>query len=103
VTISYAAPNAGQAEFIVADNGPGIAPEMREAVFERFRQVGDALTDKPEGTGLGLAICRMILASLGGSILVDAGPEGGAAFKVRLPTAPALDQGLTRLPAAAAQ
>jgi len=103
VTISYAAPDAGQAEFIVADNGPGIAPDMREAVFERFRQAGDMLTDKPEGTGLGLAICRMILASLGGSITVDAGPEGGAAFKVRLPTAPALDRGLPRLPAVAAQ
>jgi Na+/proline symporter/nitrogen-specific signal transduction histidine kinase len=103
VTISYTAPNAGQAELIVADNGPGIAPEMREAVFDRFRQVGDALTDKPEGSGLGLAICRMILASLGGSITVDAGPEGGAAFKVRLPIALAVDRGLPPLPAAAAQ
>ena len=103
VAISFASPNPKRVEFVVADNGPGIAPQLREAVFERFRQAGDMLTDKPEGTGLGLAICRMIVANLGGSISVDAGPDGGAAFKVRLPAAPGIDRELPRLPAAAAQ
>jgi signal transduction histidine kinase len=102
VTISYASPGAEWAEFAVADNGPGVAPELREAVFERFRQVGDTLTDKPEGTGLGLTICRMIVTSLGGSIWVDAGPEGGAAFKVRLPTSSMVDGGSARVSEAAA-
>jgi signal transduction histidine kinase/Na+(H+)/acetate symporter ActP len=103
VTISYAAPDAEWIEFAIADNGPGISPELREAVFDRFRQVGDTLTDKPEGTGLGLTICRMIVTSLGGTIWVDAGPEGGAVFKVRLPVAPVAEPGLAPLSRVAAQ
>lgn len=73
----------------VADNGPGIEPRDREAVFDRFRQGGDTLTAKPEGTGLGLAICRMIVEHFGGRIWVEDSPEGGALFLVRLPREPA--------------
>ncbi|HET6468014.1 MAG TPA: ATP-binding protein, partial [Geminicoccaceae bacterium] len=69
----------------VSDNGPGIAPEDQAAVFERFRQVGDQLTGKPEGTGLGLPICRAILDHLGGAIDVASRPGEGATFTVRLP------------------
>ena len=94
VAISYASRDGQSVELTVADNGPGIAPELREAVFERFRQAGDMLTEKPEGTGLGLAICRMIVESLGGSIRVEAGAEGGAAFKVRLQAARADEEHL---------
>ena len=39
----------------VKDNGIGISPKDQELIFEKFRQVGDTLTDKPQGTGLGLA------------------------------------------------
>jgi signal transduction histidine kinase len=91
VTIHLSAPGADWAELTVADNGPGIPPELRETIFERFRQVGDTMTEKPEGTGLGLTICRVIVTSLGGSIWVEASPEGGAAFKVRLPVTPTVD------------
>ena len=73
----------------VADNGPGIAPSDREAIFERFRQVGDTLTAKPEGSGLGLAISRMIIEHFGGRAWVDDAPGGGAIFRVRLPREPA--------------
>jgi signal transduction histidine kinase len=69
----------------VADNGPGIAPSDREAIFERFRQVGDTLTAKPEGSGLGLAISRMIIEHFGGRAWVDDAPAGGAIFRVWLP------------------
>jgi signal transduction histidine kinase len=41
----------------VQDNGVGISREHQAAIFEKFRQVGDTLTQKPAGTGLGLAIC----------------------------------------------
>jgi Na+/proline symporter/signal transduction histidine kinase len=71
----------------VADNGPGIPPDYREAVFEKFRQVGDTLTSKPEGTGLGLAICKAIIIHLGGDIWVEETPGGGANFVFRLPIA----------------
>jgi len=74
----------------VADNGPGIAPEHHAAVFERFRQVGDTLTAKPQGTGLGLAICRMIVDHHGGRIWVESEAGRGATFRVRLPRKVAL-------------
>jgi Na+/proline symporter/nitrogen-specific signal transduction histidine kinase len=89
VTLSVSPNRAGWVEIAVADNGPGVAPEDREIIFERFRQLGDAVTGKPTGTGLGLAICRMIVMRLGGSIAVDDAPEGGALFKILLPTKPA--------------
>jgi Na+/proline symporter/nitrogen-specific signal transduction histidine kinase len=73
----------------VADNGPGIAPTDREAIFERFRQVGDTLTAKPEGSGLGLAISRMIVEHFGGRAWVEDAPDGGAIFRVWLPREPA--------------
>jgi len=69
----------------VADNGSGIAPEHHAAVFERFRQVGETLTAKPQGTGLGLAICRMIVDHHGGRIWVESEAGRGATFRVRLP------------------
>ena len=74
-------------ELYVADNGPGIQAADRELVFERFRQVGDPLTDKPGGVGLGLAISRQIVAQHGGQIWVEDAPGGGALFRVRLPRA----------------
>ena len=73
----------------VADNGPGIAPSDREAIFERFRQVGDTLTAKPEGSGLGLAISRMIVEHFGGRASVGDAPGGGALFQIWLPQEPA--------------
>jgi PAS domain S-box-containing protein len=69
----------------VQDNGPGVPPEMREAVFERFRQVDGAANRRHGGTGLGLAIVREFSALHGGRVGVTAAPGGGALFAVRLP------------------
>jgi Na+/proline symporter/nitrogen-specific signal transduction histidine kinase len=71
-------------ELAVADNGPGIHVADRDAVFERFRQVGDTMTAKPGGAGLGLAICRRIIEQHGGRIWVEGEAGRGAVFKVRL-------------------
>ena len=49
----------------------GIAPADQPKVFERFKQVGDTLTDKPKGTGLGLPICKEIVEHHGGRIWVE--------------------------------
>ena len=74
----------------VEDNGPGIPPEQREAVFEKFRQLGgDMMTGKPRGSGLGLAICRQIIEHFGGRIWVEPAEPQGAIFRFTLPTAPA--------------
>lgn len=73
----------GTAELTVSDNGPGIAPEERERVFERFyRVVGNDST----GSGLGLSIVRSIAELHGGSVQALTGPAGtGTSITVRLP------------------
>jgi len=63
----------------VRDDGPGIAPEARERVFDPY------FTTKQEGTGLGLAIVKKVALEHGGAISCHEAPEGGAAFRVRLP------------------
>jgi signal transduction histidine kinase len=69
----------------VSDNGPGIRPKDQELIFEKFRQVGDALTEKPQGTGLGLPICHHIITYFGGKLWVKSEPGHGATFSFTLP------------------
>ncbi len=71
----------------VRDNGLGIAIEDQTVIFEKFRQGGDTLTDKPQGTGLGLSICRQILSHFEGKLWVESVPGHGAAFFFSLPLA----------------
>ncbi|SEP74407.1 His Kinase A (phospho-acceptor) domain-containing protein [Ectothiorhodospira magna] len=75
----------GGVQVAVEDNGPGIPAEALPTLFEKFCQVGDALTDKPEGTGLGLAICKNIVQRLGGRIWVETEPGQGSRFMFTLP------------------
>ena len=72
--------------FAVADDGPGILPEDRERIFERFTRVDEARARDAGGAGLGLAIARDIVERHSGSIAVDATYAAGARFVVRLPT-----------------
>ena len=69
----------------VDDNGPGVPPEMRERIFDRFvRATGDrAVTGG--GSGLGLAIVRAVAESHGGTVTLTDSPAGGARFEVSLP------------------
>jgi hypothetical protein len=69
----------------VADNGPGVPDDERKTIFEKFRQGGSVLTDKPHGTGLGLPISRQIIEYFGGSLWVESDPSGGATFIFTLP------------------
>jgi PAS domain S-box-containing protein len=70
----------------IIDTGIGIAPEDQPKVFEKFRQVGDTLTDKPKGTGLGLPICKQIVEHHNGKIWVESEPGKGSRFSFLLPT-----------------
>lgn len=81
----------------VSDTGAGISPGDQLMVFEKFRQVGDTLTDKPTGTGLGLSICKEIVEHLGGTISVESVLGEGSTFRFTLPVAGSttLDDGLT--------
>ncbi|HET9651956.1 MAG TPA: sensor histidine kinase [Usitatibacter sp.] len=72
----------------VEDNGIGISREDQRVIFEKFRQVGDTLTQKPAGTGLGLAICRQIIAHFGGHLFVESEPGRGSVFSFSLPAVP---------------
>jgi Na+/proline symporter/signal transduction histidine kinase len=72
----------------VADNGPGISVVDQRIIFDKFRQAGDTLTDKPRGTGLGLHISRHIIEYFGGKIWVSSRPGAGSVFSFTLPVAP---------------
>jgi signal transduction histidine kinase/CheY-like chemotaxis protein len=76
---------AGEIVVSVTDSGIGIAPADQAKVFERFKQVGDTLTDKPKGTGLGLPICKEIVEYHGGQIWVQSTPGKGSTFSFTLP------------------
>ncbi|MBP0019577.1 MAG: response regulator [Cyanobacteria bacterium SBLK] len=69
----------------ITDTGMGIAPEDVEKVFDKFKQVGETLTDKPKGTGLGLPICKQIIEHHGGRIWVDSKLGEGSTFSFVLP------------------
>jgi two-component system, OmpR family, sensor kinase len=81
-------PAGREAVVEVADDGPGVPPEMREQIFDRFvRGAGPADTAGRGGSGLGLAIVRAVAASHGGSVEAAESESGGALFRIRLPLA----------------
>ena len=73
---------------MVSDQGPGVAEEDREVIFDRFVRGAPAVRSSHVGLGLGLYICKTIVDRHGGRIWVESGEEGkGARFCVRLPGA----------------
>ncbi|MEG4323113.1 MULTISPECIES: GAF domain-containing protein [unclassified Microcoleus] len=69
----------------IIDTGIGIAPEDQSKVFERFKQVGDILTEKPKGTGLGLPISKQIVEHHGGRIWLESELGRGSTFCFSIP------------------
>ncbi|HUM89909.1 MAG TPA: sensor histidine kinase [Candidatus Competibacter sp.] len=84
-------PLAHRWRITVIDNGPGIAADQHQLIFEKFHQVTDAHAGKPKGTGLGLPISQKIVEHHGGSIWVESEPGQGATFIVDLPGKPHAD------------
>jgi heavy metal sensor kinase len=74
-----------QAVCTIADEGPGIPPQYRERVFDRFFRMDEARSRDDGGTGLGLAIAKWAVDVNGGSISVSDAPTHGAVFRISLP------------------
>jgi signal transduction histidine kinase len=99
VTIEFGR-DTDEAYLAVLDEGPGLAEDEEEALFERFSR-GSASKGGPGGTGLGLAIVQTLAQRWGGSASLTTRPEGGARGEIRLPAGalptlnPELDEALT--------
>ena len=72
-------------EVAVLDQGPGVPPEARARLFEKFFRAADAVAERTKGTGLGLAAAQAIVAAHGGAIRCEEAPGGGSAFVFTLP------------------
>jgi two-component system sensor kinase FixL len=81
ISIRTAAAGPGEVEITVADDGPGLAAEVAEHLFQPF------VTTKPDGMGIGLSICRTIVEAHGGQLMATANHPRGTVFHITLPTA----------------
>ncbi len=81
LTITALRREPGLIELIVSDNGPGLAPEIAENLFQPFHST------KATGMGVGLSISRTIIEAHEGRIWADASPLGGTSFHFTLPVA----------------
>ncbi len=77
--------NGAGVELAVSDDGPGMAADQLEHIFERFTRGDAGLTQHVGGTGLGLAISKSLVELHGGRIAVESAPGQGSTFRVWLP------------------
>ncbi len=82
----------------VADTGPGVPEDRRQAIFEEFEQADDSSARRHEGTGLGLAIVRRLVGLMEGAVWVEGRGGGGSVFRVRLPLTVAAESAQPALP-----
>ncbi|MBC7810237.1 MAG: GAF domain-containing protein [Burkholderiales bacterium] len=68
----------------VVDKGPGVPPEYKASLFDRYVQV-QGRQGKRRGTGLGLTFCRLVTEAHGGRIWIEDNPQGGSIFAFTLP------------------
>jgi signal transduction histidine kinase len=73
---------------VVDDDGPGIPPEQRDLVFDRFYRVDPSRTRDSGGLGLGLSLVKALVEGAGGSVKAQASPWGGCRIRVSFPRVP---------------
>jgi signal transduction histidine kinase len=78
----------GTVTFAVEDDGPGVPPDQRQRVFERFVRLDDARARDGGGSGLGLAIVAEVIAAHGGTVTLTDATLGGTRVAVTLPAHP---------------
>lgn len=88
IRVSLAGTDGGPAQIEIVDAGPGVPPERRDQVFERFARWRPPGYEAAPGSGLGLFICRGIVREHGGEATLDVAPEGGTILRIRLPRRP---------------
>jgi signal transduction histidine kinase len=87
-TVAATLSEAGaRAHLVIDDDGPGIPPDRRDEVFERFTRLDDARTPIDGRSGLGLSIVRAVVSHHGGTVEIDDSPLGGTRVTVTLPLA----------------
>jgi signal transduction histidine kinase len=86
ITVS-AVPRENSLELLVADSGPGIAPDVLPRIFERFYRGGGPATATEPGLGLGLPIAKALIEAQNGSLSVESVVENGSVFTVTVPLA----------------
>jgi K+-sensing histidine kinase KdpD len=85
IRIEVVSDEGGLVSIRISDSGPGVAPDMRARIFERFvRGDADAMGALSVGTGLGLSIVRGLVEAHGGSIVLEETDGTGAAFRFTL-------------------
>lgn len=87
VSLSVKRTDGGTVTVRVSDEGPGVPPEYRERIFERFFRIDTSRSRETGGTGLGLAIVKHVAQSCGGTVSVEDAAGGGASFVVTLAAA----------------
>lgn len=85
ISVSIVDSGEDRLEIYVDDNGPGIPIEKRDAIFNRFTQLGDSQAHRPQGSGLGLPISQKIIEYHDGHIRADESPCGGTRMFFSLP------------------
>jgi len=78
----------GMVSITVADEGPGIDPEQRSRIFDKFERLG---RNGDDGSGLGLYISHRLAKAMGGALRLSSGHEQGASFRLSLPAYSAAD------------
>ena len=92
ITLEVSRSARGGLVIAVEDTGSGIAPDMLEAVFERFRQGDSRVSYRHGGTGLGLSLSRSLARTMGGDVVLAHSGQAGSRFELILPESGALPQ-----------
>ncbi len=85
IVVKTSRTDQGGSTIEVCDNGPGIAPEHRHRIFERFYRIDSGRSRDTGGTGLGLAIARWAVEINGGTIELETKEDEGSVFRITLP------------------
>jgi two-component system OmpR family sensor kinase len=85
VRLSVETVDGGRLRFLIDDDGPGIAPDQRDRIFERFHRIDAARDRASGGAGLGLPIVRAIAEAHDGTVIAEQAPHGGARLVLEFP------------------